>query len=110
MIDLFSDEVAVTEFKKPKPRSYQLDAENAYFNGSGSGLIQLPTGTGKSLTFTRICERQLKSTRGKVLFLAHTSVLVRQTCLALLRQGVWPNVERGRDDGGPFIPTQEEKR
>lgn len=109
MIDLFSDEVAVTEFKKPKPRSYQLDAENAYFNGSGSGLIQLPTGTGKSLTFTRICERQLKSTRGKVLFLAHTSVLVRQTCLALLRQGVWPNVERGRDDGGPFIPTQEEK-
>jgi superfamily II DNA or RNA helicase len=106
MIDLFQDDI---QYEKPQPRDYQLAAEKSFFSSTGSGLIQLATGLGKTLTFARISERMLKEKTGKHLFLAHTSELVRQTCLACIKQGIWPNIEKGRFNGEAFVPTKEEK-
>lgn len=45
------------------------------------------------------------------MFLAHTDELVRQTCRAMLRMGLWPRVEKADEyRGGEYIPDHRERR
>lgn len=98
---------AESRIVKPTPRPYQIEAKNNFLSGSGNMLLQLPTGTGKTLTAVIISE----GTPGRVLFMAPTGALVYQTCQAYLRSGFWPNVEKADEyTGGPYIPDDREWR
>lgn len=100
--------MTATEFRKPTPRDYQEEATTAYLDGVlKRAIIQLATGCGKTLTAATIFDRF----DGRCLFLAHTDELVRQTCRALLRMGLWPRVEKADEyRGGPYIPDLRERR
>ena len=99
--------IAESRIVKPTPRPYQIEAKNNFLSGSGNMLLQLPTGTGKTLTAVIISE----GTPGRVLFMAPTGALVYQTCQAYLRSGFWPNVEKADEyTGGPYIPDDREWR
>lgn len=92
---------------KPVPRDYQIEAAEGFIQGEPSGLIQLPTGCGKTLT----CALIFSLMEGRFLFLAHTDELVRQTCRAMLRMGLWPRVEKSDEyHGGPYLPDPRERR
>ncbi len=92
---------------KPTPRDYQIAAADSFLDGDPSALIQLPTGCGKTLTCALIFSRF----DGRCLFLAHTDELVRQTCRAMLRMGLWPRVEKSDEyRGGPYLPDGRERR
>lgn len=98
-------ELLLTE--KPTPRDYQFAAADAFLDGEPAGLIQLPTGCGKTLT----CALIFSLFDGRCLFLAHTDELVRQTCRAMLRMGLWPRVEKADEyQGGPYLPDARERR
>ncbi len=105
---------AVKEYAKPVPRPYQVEAEDAFFEMGGDGIIQLFTGGGKTLLCARICDRLRDASGvhpGRSLFLAHTDELVRQTCRTMLRVGLWPSVEKADEyRGGPYLPDQRERR
>lgn len=96
-------------FLKPEPRDYQIEATNAFILMPGvGGIIQLPTGCGKTLTCANIFD-QFPGRR--CLFLAHTDELVRQTCRAMLRMGLWPKVEKADEyRGTEYIPDGRERR
>lgn len=98
----------MTTFYKPVLRDYQLEAVNAYLAMPGSaGIIQLPTGCGKTLT----CASIFDQFPGRCLFLAHTDELVRQACRAMLRMGLWPKVEKADEyRGSAYIPDLRERR
>lgn len=98
---------ATVEFAKPTPRDYQFEAADAYLAGEPASLIQLPTGCGKTLTAALVFDRF----DGRCLFLAHTDELVRQTCRAMLRMGLWPRVEKADEyRGGNYVPDLRERR
>ena len=95
------------DFAKPTPRDYQEEAAAAYLGGPPAALIQMATGLGKTLTTATIFDR----IGGKCLFLAHTDELVRQTCRAMLRVGLWPKVEKADEyHGTEYIPDARERR
>ncbi len=97
----------VLAFAKPVPRDYQCEATAAYLDGPDRALVQLPTGCGKTLTAANIFDRF----SGRCLFLAHTDELVRQTCRAMLRMGLWPRVEKADEyRGGFYVPDVRERR
>lgn len=97
-------------FTKPTPRDYQVEAADGFLalgGGAGSGIIHLATGLGKTLTAAHIFDRF----NGRCLFLAHTDELVRQTCRAMLRMGLWPKVEKADEyRGGNYVPDLRERR
>jgi len=97
-----------TLFSKPVPRNYQDEAANSFLNGAlRRAIIQLATGCGKTLTAGVVFDRF----DGRCLFLAHTDELVRQTCRAMLRMGLWPRVEKADEyRGGHYIPSMRERR
>ncbi|MFO0796342.1 MAG: DEAD/DEAH box helicase [Gemmataceae bacterium] len=96
-------------FLKPEPRDYQVEATNAFILMPGvGGIVQPPTGCGKTLTTASIFD-QFPGRR--CLFLAHTDELVRQTCRAMLRMGLWPKVEKADEyRGTEYIPDARERR
>lgn len=102
--------MTATDFAKPTPRDYQCEAADAFLGlhgGTGSGLIHLATGLGKTLTAAHIFDRSA----GRCLFLAHTDELVRQTCRAMLRMGLWPRVEKADEyRGGHYVPDMRERK
>jgi DNA repair protein RadD len=83
-----------------KPRYYQADAVQSFFDffangGIGNPLIAMPTGTGKSLVlalliqeiFRRYCFSQ------RILMATHVKELIEQNYKTLLR--IWPNAPAG---------------
>ncbi len=96
-------------FLKPKPRDYQCEAVDAFLTIEElAALIQLPTGGGKTLTCAIIFD---KFAGKRCLFLAHTDELVRQTCRTMLRQGLWPKVEKADEyRGTEYLPDSRERR
>jgi len=101
-------DVDLSRWTKPIPRDYQLDAHDSFFNRDlPACLIQLPTGTGKTLLAATI----FSSMQGRCLFLAHTDELIRQTCRTMLRVGLWPNVEKAQEyQGTPYLPDTNERK
>jgi len=99
----------LSTFLKPIPRDYQVEAADAYLTiDELAALIQLPTGCGKTLTCANIFERFAGR---RCLFLAHTDELVRQTCRTMLRQGLWPKVEKADEyRGTEYLPDTRERR
>ena len=99
----------MTDIAKHVLRDYQTKATDAFLTIEDlSALIQLPTGCGKTLTCANIFER---FTGRRCLFLAHTDELVRQTCRTMIRQGLWPKVEKADEYTGlEYIPTTWERR
>lgn len=94
------------DYPRPAPRDYQTEARDAFLAGGRDAIIQLATGLGKTLTAAMVFER----TPGRCLFLAHTDELVRQACRAMLRMGIWPNVEKADEYAGdPYLPTARER-
>lgn len=95
-------------FLKPVPRDYQAEAAFAFLDlPHPAALIQLPTGCGKTLT----CALIFSLSPGRCLFLAHTDELVRQTCRAMLRVGLWPRVEKADEYRGDlYIPDARERK
>src|SRR5262249_7889880 len=65
-------------------------------------------GCGKTLTCGNIFDR---FPGRRCLFLAHTDELVRQTCWAMLRIGLWPKVEKTDEyRGTEYLPDLRERR
>src|SRR5438094_942775 len=67
----------------PELRSYQIEAIDAIRAAVARGvrrvLVELPTGTGKTLTFVRWANDDAITQGKRVLVLVHTDVLVNQT-------------------------------
>jgi len=70
------------------PRPYQLDAERdiyaAWNSGARNALLVLPTGGGKTVTFSDIIRKH----KGACCAIAHRQELVSQISLALSRDGI----------------------
>lgn len=86
-----------------KPRYYQLEAEEAVFDywgeGGGNPLIDLATGTGKSLVLGRITKRLCHQWPGiRILVLVHVKELVQQDLTAIIRE--WPGAPVGVNSAG----------
>ncbi|QEL19500.1 DEAD/DEAH box helicase [Limnoglobus roseus] len=97
----------LTEYPRPVPRDYQVEARDAFLSGQPAAIVQLATGLGKTITAGMVFEKM----NGRCLFLAHTDELVRQACRAMLRMGIWPNVEKADEyTGGPYLPTARERQ
>lgn len=94
-------------FAKPTPRPYQIEAKDSYLYGEHKdAIVQFATGLGKTLTSALI----FSEAPGRCLFLAHTDELVRQTCRAMLRMGLWPRVEKAEEyRGGMYQPDMRER-
>lgn len=86
--------------------------EGDYFGFSIDGpdrlfLLGDFTVTHNTLTTAHIFDRF----DGRSLFLAHTDELVRQTCRAMLRMGLWPKVEKADEyRGGNYVPDLRERK
>lgn len=85
-------------------RDYQTDATDRVFDEwkkSGSALVIMATGLGKTVVATRVCERVLRGEvgRGGFLFVAHRDELINQARDTF--RAVFPSkrveVEKGRD-------------
>lgn len=78
-------------------RPYQQDAINAVFDfwGSGGGnpLVEMATGTGKSVVIADLARQVCQYPSLRVLMLVHVRELVEQNYLALRR--VWPDAPAG---------------
>lgn len=84
-------------------RSYQVDAIDAvldYWNaGGGNPLVDLATGTGKSVVIAELVRRLIATYPDlRVLMLVHVKELVEQNFKALLR--VWPDAPVGLYSAG----------
>lgn len=82
-----------------KLRNYQEYAVKSFFDyfskgGEGNPLIVMPTGVGKSLVISKICQDMLTNWPGtKVLMLTHVKELIAQNYEKLL--AVWPEAPVG---------------
>lgn len=81
-----------------KLRDYQIEAVNSvleYWSGSGGNpLVEMATGTGKSLVIAKLNEHILSNFPGmRVLMLVHVRELVSQNAQAMLR--LWPQAPLG---------------
>jgi len=78
-------------------RTYQSDAKNAVFdywsNGGGNPLVEMATGTGKSLVIADLKKTLVEDFGCRVLSLVHVRELVGQNFHALLR--LWPEASAG---------------
>lgn len=84
-------------------RPYQTEALDAIFDfwakGGGNPLVEMATGTGKSLVIGSIVQRLLAQYPDmRVLKLVHTRELVRQNADELLR--IWPDAPIGINSAG----------
>jgi superfamily II DNA or RNA helicase len=97
-----------TEYPRPTPRPYQVEARDNFLAETGNALIKLPTGTGKSLLSAMLAQDYPGE---RVLFLVHTDALAYQTCETYLRYGLWPNVEKADEyHGTPYIPDLKDRK
>jgi DNA repair protein RadD len=84
-----------------KLRPYQRAAVDAVFaywqNGGGDPLVEMATGTGKSLTIATLA-RELVEMGARVLMLVHVKELVAQNAQAMLR--AWPGAPLGINSAG----------
>lgn len=83
--------------QRKTPRDYQLAAEDAVFadfgQGTMSAMVVQPTGTGKTVLFSRVANRW---DRGNVLILAHRIELLEQAADRLADElGYRPPIEQG---------------
>jgi len=82
-----------------KPRYYQSDAVNGFFDffangGIGNPLIAMPTGTGKSLVMALLIMEICRRYRGqRILMATHVKELIEQNYKTLLK--VWPSAPAG---------------
>lgn len=86
-----------------QPRYYQAEAENAVFDywagGGGNALVDLATGTGKSVVIANVVRRLLTTwPQMRVLMLVHVKELVAQNHQAVLR--TWPDAPIGLYSAG----------
>lgn len=86
-----------------KLRPYQTEALDAIFkfwaNGGGNPLVEMATGTGKSLVIAGVVQKLLAQYPDmRVLKLVHTRELVRQNSEELLR--IWPDAPIGINSAG----------
>lgn len=84
-------------------RPYQTEALNAIFDywaaEGGSPLVEMATGTGKSLVIGELCRRLVKQYDGfKVLCLTHVKELIEQNFSELLN--IWPLAPAGIHSAG----------
>jgi len=84
-------------------RYYQTEAENAVFDywagGGGNALVDLATGTGKSVVIANVTKRLLTEFPAmRVLMLVHVKELVEQNFRAVLR--TWPDAPIGLCSAG----------
>jgi len=84
-------------------REYQAKAVDAVFNywdrGGGNPLIDMATGTGKSVVIANVNKRLLTDYPDlRVLMLVHVRELVEQNAMALLR--AWPGAPLGINSAG----------
>ncbi|MCC0013828.1 MAG: DEAD/DEAH box helicase family protein [Rhodobiaceae bacterium] len=78
-------------------RSYQTDAIQSVFDywqaGGGNPLVEMATGTGKSMVVGSLTRRLVEDYGARVLMLVHVRELVAQNFAALLR--LWPDAPAG---------------
>lgn len=78
-------------------RPYQQEAEDAVFDywaeGGGNPLVEMATGTGKSLVIASIAKRLCQYPGFRVLVLVHVQELVEQNFMAFMR--AWPGAPAG---------------
>ena len=83
-------------------RPYQQEAVNSIFgywsNGGGDPLIDMATGTGKSLVVAATARKLVEEFDARVLMLVHVKELVQQNAQALLR--AWPGAPLGINSAG----------
>ena len=83
-------------------RHYQsaaIDAVRSYWErGGGNPLIDLATGTGKSVVLAQICRDVVEQFGARVLVLTHVKELVQQDAAATLR--LWPQAPVGINSAG----------
>lgn len=84
-------------------RDYQIEAVQSIFNyweaGGENPLVEMATGTGKSVVIARTNKKLLEDYQGiRVLMLTHVRELVWQNCQALLRY--WPQAPVGINSAG----------
>jgi superfamily II DNA or RNA helicase len=84
-----------------KLRDYQEQAanasENEFFAGNRTQLIELPTGTGKTVVMGEIARRRLHL--GRIIFTVHRQEIIRQTVAQLERAtGITPGVVMASQD------------
>ena len=84
-------------------RYYQREACDAVFdywrNGGGNPLIDLATGTGKSLVLATLCKELIEAYPSvRILMLTHVRELVSQNAQALLR--AWSQAPLGINSAG----------
>lgn len=82
----------------PHLRPYQQEAVEAiiaYWNrgGPGSPLVEMPTGSGKSLTLASVTRRICEDYGARVLVLAHRKELISQDANAI--RSLWPEAQVG---------------
>jgi DNA repair protein RadD len=83
-------------------RPYQQEAVDAVLSywqaGGGNCLVDLPTGTGKSVVLADLAKAAHQSFGGRVLVLTHVKELVKQDLDATLR--LWPQCPAGINSAG----------
>lgn len=83
-------------------RPYQSESIEAVFEfwneNAGNCLIDLPTGTGKSVVVAETCRRCLAWPGTKILVVTHVRELVRQNYDELM--GLWPDAPAGINSAG----------
>ena len=87
-----------------EPRDYQDQAVKSVFtyfeNGNkGNPIVVMPTGTGKALVISELCERIIKQyPNQKILVLTHVKELIEQNYKRLMEQ--WPGAPAGVNSAG----------
>lgn len=83
-------------------RPYQREAIDAVYeywaNGGGSPLVDLATGTGKSVVLAEICRHYVTEYDCRIIVLTHVKELVEQDLRATLR--LWPSCPAGINSAG----------
>ncbi|SDY22467.1 DEAD/DEAH box helicase [Thermoactinomyces sp. DSM 45892] len=78
-------------------RPYQLEAHDAWEtfcqSGGKRGLINLPTGCGKTITALALAQKMMQEKQGRMLWLAHREELIEQPIRSLPL--LWPEATHG---------------
>lgn len=110
MFDEYIEE-AEFHYSLPTLRPYQQEAHDEFFKSNDWGLTELATGCGKTLTAASVTRTAFEKLNRRTLFLAHTDELVSQACQAMMRMGMWPNVEKASEYmGQPYAPDFDERK
>lgn len=96
-------------YSLPTLRPYQQKAHDTFFESEEGAIMELFTGGGKTLLAANIAKTMAEQYKGRSMFLAHTDELVSQACQAMMRMGLWPNVEKSADyNGQAYAPDTDE--